>query len=360
MTHIAIDASRTTVTPRTGTETYALELIRHIILANDALNAPHRLTLYFRDAPTPDLLPSSAHAQQRIIPFKRAWTHLRLAHALSQDAPDVVFVPAHTLPFFFRGRAVVTVHDVGYRLFPQAHPLLQRAYLELTTRYSAGRANIVFADSHATAQDLTRFYSTPRDKIRVIYPAFHAPIVNAVDVRAKYHLPERYFLFIGTLQPRKNIARIVEAYMRWRSQGTQAIGLVLAGKKGWLFDESWLKEAQDVHITGYIDDADKGALYAQAEALVFPSLYEGFGFPVLEAMACGTPVIASNTSSLPELVGDAGLLVNPLETTHITQAMHAILDDGTRQMLMARVPLQLARFSWQASAQDALNALALV
>jgi glycosyltransferase involved in cell wall biosynthesis len=360
MTHIAIDASRTTVTPRTGTETYALELIRHIIRANDALSAPHRLTLYFRDAPPPDLLPSSAHAVQRVIPFRRAWTHLRFAHALSQDAPDVTFVPAHTLPFFFRGRAVVTVHDLGYRLFPQAHPARQRAYLELTTRYSAKRANIVFADSEATANDLVRFYGTPRDKIRVIYPAFHAPTVNAVDVRAKYRLPERYFLFIGTLQPRKNIARLVEAYARWQAQSKQAIGLVLAGKKGWLFDERWLDGVENVHISGYIDEADKGAFYAQAEALVFPSLYEGFGFPVLEAMACGTPVIASSTSSLPELVGDAGLLVNPLEVTHITQAMHAILDDGTRQTLMARVPSQLARFSWQKSAESALNALALV
>ena len=141
-----------------------------------------------------------------MIPFARAWTHLRFAAELWRDRPDLTWVPAHTLPALFPGRAAVTIHDLGYKLFPQAHPPMQRLYLDLTTRYSAARAAVVLADSQATADDLTRFYGTPASKIRVVYPGVDAPPVGDVAaVRAKYGLPERYFLFLGTLQPRKNI-----------------------------------------------------------------------------------------------------------------------------------------------------------
>jgi len=358
--HIAIDASRSTVSAPTGTEYYAQELIRNIILANDALDYPHTLTLYFRDTPPKGLFPMSAHVLQKVIPFQRAWTHLRFAYEVSKDKPDVTFVPAHTLPLLFRGDAVVTIHDLGYKLFPQAHPFPQRAYLDFTTRHSANRARVIFADSQATAHDLVRFYGIAERKIQVIYPAIHPPQMTNANIKEKYGLPERYFLFIGTLQPRKNIARLIKAYTLWRKNSNENIGLVLAGKKGWLFDETWLANTEVVHVTGYIDDAEKGTFYAHAEALVFPSLYEGFGFPVLEAMACGTPVIASNTSSLPELVGDAGLLVNPLDINTIAQALSRVLDANTRKALIERGNVQWQQFSWQKSARRALHALALV
>lgn len=348
MMQIAIDASRTTVAKVTGTENYAIRLIRALI----ALNEKHRITLYFRDPPRADLFPASPLVIHRVIPFRRAWTHLRFAAALWRDRPDVTFVPAHTLPFMFPGRAVVTVHDLGYKLFPQAHPTRARLYLDLTTRYSAARASMVLADSQATAADLTRFYGTPESKIRVVYPGVEAPPVGDVAaVRAKYRLPERYFLFIGTLQPRKNIARIVQAYARYRQIHGGEVGLVLAGAQGWLFDPAWVSGVDGVTITGYIDEADKGALYRGAEALVFPTLYEGFGFPVLEAFHCGTPVIASSTSSLPELVGGAGTLVNPLDVDAISAAMGQVVprsQEGKKQAM---------RFTWESAAQSALEAL---
>jgi glycosyltransferase involved in cell wall biosynthesis len=178
-------------------------------------------------------------------------------------------------------------------------------------------------------------------------------------VKQKYSLPERYFLFIGTLQPRKNIGRIVEAYRAWRVQHPHdRAGLVLAGGKGWLYDPVWAEGVEGVHLPGYIDDADKGALYAGAIALVFPSLYEGFGFPVIEAMQYGTPVIASNTSSLPELVGVAGLLVDPLNVTAIAEAMSQLSDDeGLRIRLRERGYEQAAKFTWEAAGTQALRAL---
>jgi glycosyltransferase involved in cell wall biosynthesis len=203
-----------------------------------------------------------------------------------------------------------------------------------------------------------KFYGTSPDKIHVVYPAVTPPTINTIDIRAKYHLPERYFVFIGTLQPRKNIARLVAAYNLYRQQTGDDAALVLAGGKGWLYDEAWTLGVEGVIQTGYIDDADKGILLNQAIGLVFPSLYEGFGFPVLEAMYSDTPVIASNTSSLPELVGEAGLLVNPLDTQAIADAMKQLAaDTSLRQMLIARGREQVKKFSWEESARQVLGLL---
>lgn len=352
--HIAIDASRTTVARVTGTEHYALALIRALI----ALDRPHTLHLYFRDAPPEDLFPRAAHVRRHIIPWPRAWTHLRFAAALWRLRPDVTFVPAHTLPFAFPGRAVVTAHDLGFRHFPQAHPTRQRRYLDLTTRYSARRAAVVLADSQATANDLGHFYATPPGRVRVVYPGVDAPPIHEVDLGERYGLPERYFLFLGTLQPRKNIARIVQAYHRYRAAVNDPAALVLAGGKGWLFDPAWTADVPGVLLPGYIDDADKGALYHAALGLVFPSLYEGFGFPVIEAMHCGLPVIASNTSSLPELVGDAGLLVDPLDVSAISGAMIRLhREPDLRETLRAAGRAQANRFTWDAAARQVMDAL---
>ncbi|MFN8452245.1 MAG: glycosyltransferase family 1 protein [Anaerolineae bacterium] len=352
---LAIDASRTTVARVTGTERYALEMIRALI----RLNTADDITLYFRDAPPVDHILVTPQVHYRVLPFPRLWTHLRFAAELWRTRPDLTWVPAHALPALFPGRAAVTVHDLGYRLFPDAHPPLQRLYLDLTTRASAARASVVLADSQATADDLTRFYGTPASKIRVVYPGVDAPPIGDVDaVRRKYGLPERYFLFLGTLQPRKNIARIVQAFARWRSaHSDDPTALVLAGGRGWLYDPAWTAGVDGVILPGYVDEVDKGALYAGALALVFPSLYEGFGFPALEAMHCGTPVICSRTSSLPELAGDAALLVDPLDVEAIAGAMGRLSDDETlRAALRSRGYDQAKKFTWDAAARAALRA----
>lgn len=353
---IAIDASRTTVQRVTGTEHYAIELIRALI----RLNTPHHLTLYFRDLPAADLFPASPLVQTRVLPQRRLWTHTAFAAALWRDRPDVTWVPAHTLPLLMPGKAVVTVHDLGFRYFPAAHPGWPRLYLNLSTAYSVRRARRILADSQATAADVTRFYGTPADKLRVVYPGVEPPPVGDVQaVRSKYHLPERYFLFVGTLQPRKNIARIVQAYARWRlAHPGDDTGLVLAGGQGWLYDPAWVSGVEGVVLTGYVDEADKGALYAGALALVFPSLYEGFGFPVIEAMYCGAPVVCSTTSSLPELAAGAALLVDPLDVDAIAAAMGRLSDDALlRDDLRTRGRAQARRFTWEDAAAATLAAL---
>ncbi len=270
---IAIDASRTTAARRTGTETYALQLIRALI----AQETSHRFVLYFRDAPAPGLFPACSHVEQRVIPWPRAWTHLRLAAALWRTRPHVTFVPAHTLPLWFPGPAVVTVHDLGYVYFPEAHPTLSRRYLDWSTKHSVRRATRIIADSLATARDIAAHYHVPQHRISLVYPGVDPALTPVRDparlaaVRQRYGLPERYLLFVGTLQPRKNIARIVRAYAQWRElSGQRDVGLVLAGPRGWLYDPAWLAGAPDVVQTGYVADADVPALYSGALALVFP------------------------------------------------------------------------------------------
>jgi glycosyltransferase involved in cell wall biosynthesis len=358
---IAIDASRTTLRRRTGTENYALRLIRALL----ALETPHRYCLYFRDAPPAGLFPAHAQGELRVIPWPRVWTHTRFALALWRDRPDVTFVPAHTLPLWFPGPAVVTVHDLGYVYFPDAHPPLARRYLDWSTRHSVRRATRIIADSLATSNDLAAHYGVSENRISLVYPGVDETLAPVTDprklaaVRACYGLPERYLLFVGTLQPRKNIARIVQAYGCWRSsQLAPDVALVLAGQQGWLYDPGWTSGVDGVILPGYVDDADVAALYSGALALVFPTLQEGFGFPVLEAMRCGTPVITSATSSLPEVAGDAALLVNPRNTDEIAQAIVRVLtDQALRTDLVARGYRQAQQFTWRRAAEQTLHVL---
>lgn len=361
MVHIAVDASRTTRLRRTGTENYALQLIRQWI---ETVNQ-HRLTLYFRDTPPPDLFPVQSNFEQKIIPFPRLWTHLRFATELWRTQPDVTFVPAHTLPFVFPGKAVVTVHDLGYLHFPDAHPPRERRYLDATTRFSARRATLILADSLATKTDLISHYAVSEQKIRVVYPGVDESLAPVHDpneltrVRAKYGLPEQYLFFLGTLQPRKNIARLVEAFAKWRSSsGNQEVVLVLGGQKGWLYQDAWTSGVEGVILPGYIADEDVAALYSGALALVFPSLYEGFGFPVIEAMRCNTPVLCSNTSSLPELGGEAAVLVNPLDTDEIAQGIGQLIGNSElRRQLVEKGRIQAQQFNWENAAKQAMQVL---
>jgi glycosyltransferase involved in cell wall biosynthesis len=360
---IGIDASRATAARRTGTEHYA----RRLIEALAALATPHTFRLYFRDAPPPGWPGGGTRVERRVIPFPRLWTHARLSWELlaRRPRPAVLFIPAHVLPLIHPVPAVVTVHDLGYRRFPAAHPPAQRRYLEWSTRFSARQATHLLADSEATRRDLAEFYGVPIEKVTVVYPGGPEGLerVDAAEVRARHALPAEYVLHVGTLQPRKNLSRLIEAVAALRAR-RPGLGLVLAGRPGWLA-EPILKLAQAnaewVRLLDYVPAADLAGLYSGARVFAFPSLYEGFGFPILEAMACGTPVVCSNTSSLPELAGDATLLVDPLDTAALAGAIERVLDDSAlAQELAERGPAQARRFTWERAARETLNALTAV
>ena len=366
--HIAIDASRAARARPTGTEAYSWHLIRALHRARpDAA-----VTLYSPAPLPPDFLPLARndsrdiHAprrrgwQARCVPLPRLWTHLRLNLALRRDRPDLLFVPSHVIPVACPVPAVVTVHDLGYRYYPGAHRPLDRWYLEWTTRRHVRLAARLLADSQATRDDLCRHYAADPARVRVVYPGRDETLRRVSDpaalaaVRQRYGIQDDYLLYLGTLQPRKNLTRLVEAF----AAVADRVQLVLAGQRGWLCDDlaaqaQRLGLAGRVILAGYVPPEDKAALLSGALALVFPSLYEGFGMPVVEAMACGVPVLTSAVSSLPEVAGDAALLVDPLSTSAIAAGMSRLVADaGLRQALAERGTLQAQRFSWAEAARQ--------
>ncbi len=355
---IGIDASRAITDHPTGTEVYSRRLIQTLL----GLGCPHRFRLYFRSLPPAG---DFAGAEWRVIPFPRLWTHLRLAWEMACHPPDVLFVPAHVVPLMHPPTSIVTVHDLGYLHFPQAHPWQQRLYLDLSTRWNVHVAAHVLADSAATKADLIAHYSTPADKITVAYPGCDehlAPVYDPAaieEAKARYGIGGNYFLYLGTIQPRKNLARLIAAFAQVDSDAV----LVLAGQRGWLCDDLSTRvrrmglEAR-VLFPGYILEEDKPALLSGALAFVFPSLYEGFGLPVLEAQACGCPTITSTTSSLPEIAGDAALLVEPTDTAAIAAALQQVAaEPSLRQRLIERGFANVRRFSWTTCAQTVLSVI---
>ncbi|MBN2393001.1 MAG: glycosyltransferase family 4 protein [Anaerolineae bacterium] len=362
---IGIDASRALSAAPTGTEGYSYHLIRALLSQLDGpfLDARYQTRLYFRSAPEPEAFPGAAI---RIIPFPRLWTHLRLSWEMAHRAPDLLFVPAHVLPLVRPKRTLVTIHDLGYRYFPEAHPRKQRLYLDWSTRWNARVADHILADSCATRGALVQAYGIDSAKITVAYPGYDSDLAPVRDadalaaVRARYAIPGPYILFMGRLQPRKNLARLIEAFAHLASERPD-LSLLLAGPAGWLAEPIHARvrelglEAR-VLFPGYVAETDKAALISGAQVFAYPSLYEGFGFPVLEAQACGVPLLASTTSSLPEVVGDGGLLVDPLDTSAIAAGLVRLLDDvDLRHDLIARGAANLRRFSWDATAHTVLT-----
>ncbi|MBI2953512.1 MAG: glycosyltransferase family 4 protein [Chloroflexi bacterium] len=362
---IGIDSSRATVGERTGTENYSLRLVRELI---DVGNG-NEFVLYFREPPTPGTFPDYPSVTQQVISFPRLWTHVRLSWEMLTSSPDVLFVPAHVLPILHPARTVVTIHDLGYLYHRYAHRTVDWCYLHLSTLYNARMATKVIADSNATKRDLIEKYDIAAEKITTVYLA-HDDTFRPIEEKAvidaalrRYHIEDDYFFCLGTMQPRKNLMGTVAAYATMKRLHGVRHKLVIAGKHGWL-SESIFKKARsldiedDVVFTGYVPDEDLPALLTGATALVFISLYEGFGLPALEAMACGTPVIASNVSSLPEVVGDAGLLVDPQDVIAVSSAMTRLATDSSfRNELSGRGIERAHLFSWRQSAAATLDVI---
>ncbi|MCB0045210.1 MAG: glycosyltransferase family 4 protein [Caldilineaceae bacterium] len=372
---IGIDASRALRATRTGTERYAYEIIRHILRTAGADR--HDWRLYVDEpvqtdafAPADGFLPARVNVEY-LAPV-RGWTHRALGPALLDDGPDTLFVPAHVLPLAMRQRqapaGVVTIHDLGYRFLPQAHSRRQRWYLELGTRWSARQAERVICVSRSTAQDLHAEYGTPWRKIEVIYEAAAPPPLllspaEIQSVRREWGLTRPFALYVGTLQPRKNLLRLIDAFTKLAEAGKMEHDLVLAGNPGWLSEPILARIrahslAGRIHLPGYVSDQQRGALLQAAAFFCFPSLYEGFGLPVLEAQQIGVPVMTSNNSSLPEVAGDAALLIDPTDVDAMAAAMLRLSrDEALRADLIAAGYENVKRFSWDKAAAETLAVL---
>ncbi len=368
---VGIDASRSLRAEPTGTEFYSRQIIGHMLAEP---NDRFAFRLYAPETPTAEAMRGAApppHDQRAVtvhtLPGNRLWTHRTLAWELCRRPPHVLFVPAHVVPFLPSPPlppTVVTLHDIGYRYFPRSHTPLQRLYLELSTRWSAAAAKRIIAVSRHTADDLQRFYGVPEAKIRVIHeaPAPRTPEPGRDAATAPvYQRP--FALYVGTIQPRKNLLRLIDAFAQLAQQRHVNWDLVLVGRWGWLSEEYEKHVAASgltgrVHFPGYLPDAAVAALMEKALFFAFPSLFEGFGLPVLEAQTTGVAVMCAKNSALPEIAGDAALLVDPEDVDDIAAAMLRLSrDEALRQELIAKGYENVKRFSWEKAARETLAVL---
>jgi glycosyltransferase involved in cell wall biosynthesis len=264
-------------------------------------------------------------------------------------------------------RLVVTIYDLSFITHPELHLPANVAHCLAGTRLAIEQADAIIAISEHTRRDLLERLDAPAERITVTPLAHDPDFARVVDprrldaARKRYALPEQFVLFLGALEPRKNLLRLLDAYAALPAGLRHDVGLVVAGMSGWLNDPIRERVAElgldkSVHFPGYVDAGDLSALYSLATALAYPSLYEGFGLPVLEAMACGTPVLTSNVSSLPEVAGDAAMLVDPADVESIAAGLRELLESASRRSaLAARGMARAAAFSWDRCARQTLE-----
>lgn len=287
---------------------------------------------------------------------------------------DVFFAPHFLLsPVSKKCRKVVAFHDLSFEYFPEFFSWRKRFWHNsLAPRQRALEADKIIAVSQSTKDDLVSLYSLPAEKIKVIYSGIEGELgkkgltsEQKLLIRKKYNLPENFILYFGTLEPRKNLVGLIQAYEVFRQQmaNDKKYSLVLAGNSGWLCDDIFAEArksdfAEDIIFTGFISPSDKIYLYNMASLFVYPSFFEGFGFPPLEAMSCGVPVICSHTSSFPEVVGEAALMIDPYNFDEIAWAMKEVLSDRElKQDLVEDGFARIKNFSWNKCAEETLSLL---
>jgi glycosyltransferase involved in cell wall biosynthesis len=372
---IYVDVSAT-VHSRAGLGRYAESLARSL-LARD----PERFALFYNRIASTRLPSGLGSAPGRAVragykPWRMAVWVGQLAHiGFDRLIPgaELFHATEHLLMPLRHTPSVLTIHDLVFRLFPHYHKPLNYTFLNLAVPLFVRRADHLIVVSHATGQDLMRLYGVCPEAITVIHeaadPRFRPQPAEEIErVRRKYNLPERYMLSLGTLEPRKNYQRLAEALGTSRQgYGTDGWGLnggaprlVIVGERGWLYhpflrrlEELGLE--QEVILLGRVPDDDLPGLYSGARLFVFPSLYEGFGLPPLEAMACGTPVVCSRVSSLPEVGGEAVRYFSPTSPEEIAHVMHEVLaDEAVQQEMREEGMKQASRFSWEKAADETL------
>jgi glycosyltransferase involved in cell wall biosynthesis len=383
-----------------GAGNYILQLVTeltHLALVElKTESRSHELVIFIQQHGF-NLLPaavksSSSYIEWVVLPDRRpglrlAWEQLVFPWLARKYRLDLLHSPHYTMPWLMnilarRVKTVVTFHDMTFFLFPRLHTRVKRRFFPLAIRMSASRAHKIIACSESTRQDAIRLLHIPPEKIITVYEGigqdFH-PIQDLElleTTRRRYGLPEKYFLYVGTVEPRKNLPLLIQSFAQVRQQpdALYPVGylasrwpLVIVGQNGWRYEEVYLLVEQlhlsdSVHFTGYVPAADIPILFNLASIFVYPSLYEGAGLPPLEALACGTPVITTNVSSMPEYVGEAAVLVPPGDSRDpaareaLTKAMLQLSHDPTQLEALAKMgPRQAADFTWKRTAQATLS-----
>lgn len=362
---IAIDASKVAKTHMTGTEYYSLQ----IILGLARIDRKNQYILYSPKPIYNRLGDLPQNFKIKVIPFPKLWSQIRLSmEILKKPKVDVWFFPAHTIPIIAPKNSVVTLHDLGFKYFPELYTPFERFYHNWCMNFSVKHAGKIIAISNFTKQDLINHYPKANtQKIEVIYHGYDKESYRKLKTGENEDRPmeDKYFFFIGRIEKKKNIINLIEAFKLLLKERDIDHKLVLAGNPGYGYEE--IKEKietlpskvkNNIIELGYVKGEDVPRWMRHSEAFVFPSNFEGFGMPIIEAMACGTPVIASNNTSIPEVAGDAAILVNNKKPFEIAAAMSKIIHNSReRYRLISLGKDRASEFSWDKCAQDTLKVI---
>jgi glycosyltransferase involved in cell wall biosynthesis len=367
---LSIDGYEANTGSRVGIGRFAYEMLVGIheeIRAGKSAFATARI--YMPSAPISDLPAASDRWQYILGKPQKLWTFLGLPWRLRSDMPqaDVVFSPTHYVPRFVRTPRVFSIMDVSYLHYPELFTKKDLYQLTKWTEYSVRHSEKIITISEYSKHAIMEAYNLASDRVVVVYPGMSMRVSKntpkqTVSLVSKYGIDGPYILSVGTLQPRKNFVRLIEAFSRLEDKSTT---LVIVGKKGWMYEEilsapSVYNVKDRVKILDFVEDDDLALLYSKAECFVLPSLYEGFGLPVLEAMVYGCPIVVSQVSSLPEIAGEAAIYVDPMKVESIASGMsEALKSRGTKEE-KNRVQIGKKRvdlFSWKEAAKKVLSVL---
>ena len=361
---IAVDGFEGSAKHPVGVGRFEVELLKE--MARVDLENSYRI--YTPSTPNSEMPRLSAKWKYKIPPIYKLWSQVSLPSMLFFDRPkpDVFFAPVHYAPRYCPSPYVVGIMDLSFLFYPELFKKTDLYKLKNWTEYSVKAAKAVIAISNSTKNDILKAYSIEPDMVHVVYPGIRnepKKIMENDTVLSKYDIKGEYILYVGTLQPRKNIERLIEAF-KILKKDLPTLKLVIVGKKGWLYDSIFEKVRSEnlvdsIIFTGYVTEDELATLYHKALCFCLVSLYEGFGFPVLEAMREGVPVVASNTSSLPELVEKAGVLVNPEDAKDIARGIKSILIMNTkeRKSLIEKGFEQVKKFTWENAARQTIQIL---
>lgn len=371
---IGIDGNEANVSKRVGISEYAYWLLHYFArFAAEGKTPGVQFTIYLKQPPFKGLPEETKNWRYKVVGPGKLWTQfgLPINLFLGKPKPDLFFSPTHYAPRFSPVPSVISVMDLSFLRFPELFDKADMYQLKNWTKYSVKKAKKIVTISNSSRNDIIETYQISEDRVQTIYPGIKQtvslqPRVYAMnELKAKYNISDNYILFVGTLQPRKNIGRLIEAFSKIKKleSGIKNLQLVVIGKKGWLYEE--ILEAPKkfgvedrVKFLEGINDEELAVFYKHALCYVLPSLYEGFGLPVVEAMKHGCPVITSNVSSLPEAGGDAALYVDPEDVDDIAEKIIKLINNKDLQKELAeKGKKQAAKFSWEKTAKETLKVL---
>lgn len=369
MKNIWIDGYEANVPQRVGSGQVAFELLKNI----EKLDEKNKYTILLPGKPLPDLPKERVNWNYKILRPANLWTRLIIPtyFYLSKQKPDLILSPTHYIPAFIKTKRVTIIFDLSFLRFPEMFKKDDLYKLTHWTKYSAQESSNIITISESSKKDIVKFYKIPEKKITVSYPGYDDRMFKTVNntdeidkVLKKYGIGGSYIIYIGTIQPRKNLLRLIRAF-----KTIENCQLVIAGKIKGKGKQAWMNEEilnepralgieDKVVFTDFVDTEELPYLLSGAKAFILPSLWEGFGIPVVEAMACGTPVIVSNVSSLPEVAGEAGIMVDPESESQIEQAIRLLATDVKMRARLSKKGLEQAKkFSWEKMAKEVVNVL---